>query len=83
MRQLRMSEIFNEARILDLGEGLASLEIDVATRIMNPKRRALLVNLALDQVASLEKLVHEMEYEEVERLHSSMQPIHSSNGNGK
>jgi hypothetical protein len=73
--------IYNEARIIEGAEGIAQLQLDVATKISNPKRRQLLVNLAIEQVASLEQLVRDMEHEEVERLSRNYEaPLHGKNG---
>lgn len=76
-------KLFNSAAIFDIEGGLGELQVAIATRIANEKRRKVLCKLAVDQLTTLEELVREMEQEDVARLYEEALPVHSANGNGK
>lgn len=75
-----MSDLNNSAVFVEGDFGLCELQLNVASKIHNPKRRALLTELALKSLTDLEQVVAKMEYEEVERIFATMKPTNATNG---
>jgi hypothetical protein len=63
-----MNELNNAARIAEESNGMYRVLVQVWTKIANPKRQRLLMELILRQFSEIEQVVAKMPYEDVDRI---------------